>query len=90
MTAEDSRLASQAICTAADNASHEWQRAAVNLNCPFVRMRPKVFIDGDQWCALYGEDLQNGVCAFGDSPAAAEMAFDAAWYEKLSSKKGGG
>ena len=27
--------------------------------------------DGDQWCALYGENLQEGVAGFGRTPAEA-------------------
>lgn len=26
------------------------------------------FKDGDQWCALYGEDLQAGIAGFGNTP----------------------
>lgn len=26
------------------------------------------FKDGDQWCALYGEDLQVGIAGFGNTP----------------------
>jgi hypothetical protein len=36
-------------------------------------------MDGDQWCALYGENLQDGVAGFGDTPEKAMYAFDAAW-----------
>lgn len=25
----------------------------------------KPFKDGDQWCFLYGEDIQSGICGFG-------------------------
>ena len=32
---------------------------------PCVLFRPRIFIDGNHWCALYGEDLQNGVAGFG-------------------------
>ena len=42
-------------------------------------MRPRVFPDGDQWCALYGEYLMTGVCGFGDTPSDACAAFDIAW-----------
>lgn len=27
----------------------------------------KLFIDGDQWCAMTGEDLMEGVAGFGDT-----------------------
>jgi hypothetical protein len=28
-------------------------------------------LDGDQWLALLGENIQEGICGFGDSPKAA-------------------
>ena len=40
--------------------------------------RPRLFPDGDQWCALLGDNLQEGVCGFGETPAAAMAAFDQA------------
>ncbi len=35
-------------------------------------------LDGDQWCILWGENLQEGVAAFGSTPVAALQAFDQA------------
>jgi hypothetical protein len=35
----------------------------------------KLFPDGDQWCALLGENLQEGVCGFGSTPIEALQAF---------------
>lgn len=49
-----------------------------------VKMRPRLYIDGNQWCALYGENLMEGVAGFGDSPAAACYAFDREFCMKLS------
>lgn len=46
---------------------------------PSVLFRPRVSLDGNQWCALYGENLQEGVAGFGSSPEAACCAFDNAW-----------
>ena len=46
---------------------------------PSVLYRPTLSIDGDQWCALYGDNLQAGVAGFGSTPAAAMEAFDRAW-----------
>ena len=46
---------------------------------PHVLMRPRVFPDGNMWCALYGEDLQEGVAGFGKTPAMACHAFDHMW-----------
>jgi len=28
----------------------------------------KISLDGDKWCALVGEDLQEGIAGFGDTP----------------------
>lgn len=46
---------------------------------PSVLYRPTIAIDGNKWCALYGEDLMNGVCGFGDTPALAMEDFDNNW-----------
>jgi len=46
-------------------------------------LRPRLMIDGNQWCALYGDNLQDGVAGFGDSPEEAFTAFDKAWTAKL-------
>lgn len=44
----------------------------------FSVMKPRLFKDGDMWCALLGEDLQVGISGFGETPALALMAFDTA------------
>ena len=41
-------------------------------------MKPRLFKDGDMWCALHGDDLQVGIAGFGPTPALALMAFDTA------------
>lgn len=50
---------------------------------PSVMFRPRLSIDGNMWCALYGENLQEGVAGFGSSPEAACCAFDNAWTMNL-------
>lgn len=40
-------------------------------------------IDGDQWCYLLGEDLQSGVCGFGDSPFNAAADFSKSFYRSI-------
>ena len=45
-----------------------------------VILGAKLFRDGNQWCALYGENIQDGVCGFGPTPAAALNAFEHAMY----------
>ena len=56
--------------------------AAMELKRPFMLLRPRIFIDGNQWCALYGENLQDGVAGFGDTPAKAATQFDFEWLNK--------
>ena len=56
---------------------------------PSVLYRPRLSIDGDQYCALYGENLQDGVAGFGQTPAEAMSQFDIAWRQALASAKGG-
>lgn len=34
----------------------------------------KVYLDGNEWCALLGKDLQEGLAGFGKTPAAALCA----------------
>ena len=41
--------------------------------------KPKIFKDGNQWCALYGYNIQDGVAGFGNSPALAYEDFDRNW-----------
>ena len=51
--------------------------------------RPSVMLglvpipDGDAWSVLYGENLQEGVCGFGDTPVEAMLDFDRAWYAQI-------
>ena len=59
--------------------------AAMAMSAPSYLFRPKLSIDGNKWSALYGDNLQDGVAGFGDSPAEAYIDFDAAWSRKLPS-----
>jgi hypothetical protein len=60
--------------------------AAREMQRPSVLYRPAICIDGNMWCALYGDNLQDGVAGFGDSPAGAMADFDAAWGAKFSDR----
>lgn len=68
--------AAEMIHREAQNLSGEYMR-------PSVVWRPKLFPDGDQWCALYGGNIQEGVVGFGNSPSAAMYDFDKSWFAKL-------
>jgi hypothetical protein len=50
---------------------------------PSVFYRPELTVDDNQWMALYGDNPQDGVAGFGDSPAEAMSDFDRVWVEKL-------
>ena len=45
-------------------------------------LHPRVFRDGDQWSALYGDNLQEGIAGFGSTPAAAIADFDQEFKER--------
>jgi len=66
--------------------TQEYESAAYEQQRPSAIFRPTLSIDGNQWCALYGSDLQSGVAGFGDSPALAMQAFDKAWKATLPQK----
>ncbi len=74
----------QGILNAQYNAAILAQQTEEQRMRPFVLLRPRIFIDGNQWCALCGENLQDGVAGFGDSPALASENFDANWRAPLS------
>jgi hypothetical protein len=57
--------------------------AAQDMARPSVQYRPALAPDGNQWCALYGTNLMEGVSGFGDSPADAMADFDKNWNEKI-------
>ena len=50
---------------------------------PSILYRPSLSRDGDQWCALYGNDLQCSVAGFGKSPGKAMHDFDKNWYKTI-------
>ena len=79
MNADDSNMAANAICFAADQIKVAWQDAAFQQMRPCVLFKPTLSQDGDMWCALFGENLQEGVAGFGETPAKAMWAFDEAW-----------
>jgi hypothetical protein len=60
--------------------------SAIQQARPFILLAAhcKISIDGNQWCILYGENLQDGVAGFGDSPDAASYDFDRAWSTRLA------
>lgn len=67
-----------------ENSQAAQERSEFNL---FAMLKPELKRDGNQWCVLYGEDLQTGIAGFGDSPHQAIMDFNSQWYKSLCAKK---
>jgi hypothetical protein len=53
----------------------------------FNMLRPSVSQDGDQFCVLYGEDLQSGIAGFGDTIRLAIYDFNKRFNEKAIKPK---
>lgn len=56
------------------------QEEEMNL---FAMLKPKVSIDGNQWCVLYGENLQDGVAGFGDTLMKAIYDFNSNFHQPI-------
>jgi hypothetical protein len=59
----------------------DYQKTELNRACelaaaPSTHLRPRLYPDGDMWCALYGENLQDGLAGFGKTPEGAMADFD--------------
>lgn len=78
--------ACNAICEYASQVKNRMIEAVSRYDLPQTIFRPKLTVDGNQWCALYGDDLQSGVAGFGDSPHAAMNDFDNNWYKALKAR----
>lgn len=82
------QLAASAIITAATTAGEEVRTTASEYARPSVVWKPRLYVEGNQWCALLGDNLQDGVSGFGDSPADAMWDFDKQWFAKLPTIEG--
>lgn len=49
----------------------------------FSLLKPILSRDGNQWCVLYGENLQEGVAGFGDSPYKAVIDWNNQMYKEI-------
>jgi len=65
----------------------EFVNVAFEQQRPAILLKPSISIDGNQWCVLYGEDLQSGVAGFGDSPYDAMLDFDKNFCKKLNTSE---
>lgn len=62
----------------------EAKKQAARFIGPAATYKPRVFMDGNKWCALYGDNIQEGVAAFGDTPQQAMDAFDRVWTTEVA------
>jgi hypothetical protein len=69
----------QSVLNTQWNAAHASEMAAFEQMRPFMTLKPKIYPDGTQWCALYGENIQEGVAGFGETPEQAAIDFDRRW-----------
>jgi hypothetical protein len=46
-------------------------------------LKPSIYIDGDEWCVLLGENIQNGISGFGDTSYKAILNFNAEFNKSL-------
>lgn len=53
------------------------------VHSPAYQLKPKLFQDGNAWIALYGDNIQEGVCGVGKSPYEAFANFDNNWLKKI-------
>ena len=49
----------------------------------FSMLNPKLYKDGNQWCVLYGENIQDGICGFGETPFKAILEWNQNWHSKI-------
>ena len=87
MNNEWSQVAANAIVHYAEKINENIRNAILNFETPSVLFKPNLSLDGDQWCAIYGDNLQEGVSGFGNSPSEAMHDFDKEWFKKLPKKE---
>jgi len=56
--------------------------AAQAYDRPSAVFRPVLSVDGNMYCALYGDDLVQGCAGFGETPDAAMWDFDKNWQQQ--------
>lgn len=66
------------------DAATELLHQAQRRNTPSAIYQPRLFQDGNAWCAVLGDDLAIGVTGWGHTPADAMAAFDRAWHIKAT------
>lgn len=70
------------ISFAVEIVKQEFCVAAAEMARPSAVFKPVLSRDGNMWCALLGENIAEGLCAFGDTPAEAMANFDKAFQNE--------
>lgn len=84
LSREDSSMAANAICHAAEMAQHEIAGSFSKYSLWATVYRLVPFRDGNAWCVLLGEDLATGIAGFGDTPEKAIWDFEIAMGKPVS------
>ena len=66
----------QLMQEAARSQTEYWEQMAR----PSMMLKPALTMDGNQFCALYGENLQEGIAGFGNTSELAYRDFDKNWH----------
>lgn len=66
-----------------DQVMWAYKEVASEQMRPCILLKPELKIDGNKWCALYGDNLQDGIAGFGNSPSDAMHDFDKAYHTNL-------
>jgi hypothetical protein len=53
----------------------------------FAMLKPKLQRDGDQWCVLFGRNLQEGIAGFGSTPHEAIMDWNSQWHRPCKNEE---
>ncbi len=83
-------MAYGAISKAATMVQQTIENAAVELKRPSMLFKPKLYIEGNQWCAMYGDSPAISLQGWGNSPELALIDFDLNYSEELDNQPLGG
>lgn len=69
-----------------ESVSRAAGETAVAMSRPHVLMRPALYLDGNMYCALYGENIMEGCAGFGETADLAMRDFDQNWFNSKAPK----
>lgn len=78
------------LLTIEDSANitqHVFNMLASRLAPCVEQLKPRIFPDGNKWCCLYGENIQDGIVGFGDTPIQAVGDFEKNFYSQTLTNK---